>query len=108
MYCIHQGDYNVFTTEWTHGSHGTYGQATANSILVGAQLGKFLNFLHVTERVDLGNVHLIGHSLGAQASGNAGSKVSGLGRITGKHVIKKLGALRAHRSVFSSSSYSDP
>ncbi|XP_076435326.1 pancreatic lipase-related protein 2-like [Babylonia areolata] len=80
---LKRGDYNVFITDWGHGSHGSYDQSTANCLLVAAQLGKLLNFLHVTEGVDLGSVHLIGHSLGAQISGNAAARAPGVGRITG-------------------------
>lgn len=43
------------------------------------------------------NVHLIGHSLGAQISGYAGQRIKNLGRITGKNItflISKLYNLR--------------
>ncbi|KAK7090923.1 inactive pancreatic lipase-related protein 1-like isoform X2 [Littorina saxatilis] len=79
---LKKGDYNVFVTDWGHGSRSSYPQAAANSFVVAAQLAKFINSLHTREGVDLAKVHLIGHSLGAQISGNAGSKCSGLGRIS--------------------------
>lgn len=79
---LKHGDYNVLVTDWGHGSKATFSVATANSLLVSAQLGKMINYLHSEQGVDLSKVHLIGHSLGGQISGNAGSKARTVARIT--------------------------
>ena len=39
------------------------------------------------------DIHLIGHSLGAQTSGYAGERIPGLGRITGEDVLDQLAPL---------------
>ncbi|ESO98917.1 hypothetical protein LOTGIDRAFT_113919 [Lottia gigantea] len=80
---IAQGDYNVFIVDWGHGAQLPYEQATANVFLVAKQTALFIQKLHSTAHVDLNNVHLIGHSLGAQICGNIGSHARGIGRITG-------------------------
>ncbi|KAK7499281.1 hypothetical protein BaRGS_00009541 [Batillaria attramentaria] len=66
---LKRGDYNVFIVDWGHGSHSSYDKSTANSLLVAAELAKFIHSLHDREGLDLATVHLIGHSLGAQISG---------------------------------------
>lgn len=41
---------------------------------------------HISQKnyeVDAGDIHIIGHSLGAHTAGYAGALVAGLGRITG-------------------------
>lgn len=76
-------DLNVIIVDWAGGSLPLYTQATANTRLVGLELGYFINFLLKNYGVDPADIHIIGHSLGAHTAGYAGSMVPGLGRITG-------------------------
>ncbi|XDA88425.1 hypothetical protein R6Z07F_017941 [Ovis aries] len=60
----------------------TYTQATNNVRVVGAQTAQMLAMLKSNHSYSPSQVHLIGHSLGAHAAGEAGRKTPGLGRIT--------------------------
>ena len=71
---------------WTRGAFGVYTQAVANTRVVGAVIANMVNTLHSAAGVDFGNVHLVGHSLGAQVCGYAGERLPGLGRITGNYI----------------------
>lgn len=78
-----QGDYNVIIVDWSHGNLLPYGQAAANTRIVGAQIALVVNALIHSFDVAAGNFHIIGHSLGAHICGYAGERIPGLGRITG-------------------------
>ena len=77
------GDYNVFRVDWGGGSRALYADAVANTRVVGLEIGYLVNWMVEKFGMDPAKVHLIGHSLGAQISGYAGEKISGLGRISG-------------------------
>uniref|UniRef100_A0A8C2RLU0 Triacylglycerol lipase n=1 Tax=Capra hircus TaxID=9925 RepID=A0A8C2RLU0_CAPHI len=62
----------------------TYTQAANNVCMVGAQTAQMLAMLKSNHSYSPSQVHLIGHSLGAHAAGEAGRKTPGLGRITGE------------------------
>ena len=53
---------------------------------VGAYVATLLDYLAESEGLDLSDVHIAGHSLGAHVAGVAGSKVTAgkVGKITGK------------------------
>lgn len=78
----------MITVDWSRGTWGIrYDKSTANTRVVGATVGKMVEALMKNAGVSLGNVHLIGHSLGAQIMGYAGKELRHLGqvgRITGK------------------------
>ena len=76
-------DVNVIAVDWSNGNGLPYTQATANTQIVGAEIAKLVNTFINTMGVNAADVHLIGHSLGAHISGYAGSRIKGLGRITG-------------------------
>ena len=76
-------DVNVIAVDWRKGNGLPYMQATANTQIVGAEIAKLVNTFINTMGVNAADVHLIGHSLGAHISGYAGSRIKGLGRITG-------------------------
>ncbi|XP_018335884.1 pancreatic triacylglycerol lipase [Agrilus planipennis] len=80
---LKNNDMNVFVVDWAGGSLPLYTQATANTRLVGLEVAHFINHLIKTYSLNAGNVHIIGHSLGAHTAGYAGSRIAGLGRITG-------------------------
>ncbi|KAK0064935.1 pancreatic triacylglycerol lipase [Biomphalaria pfeifferi] len=77
------GDYNVIIVDWSNGNSPPYTQATANTRVVGAQIGLLVDELIKTKAMSASDFHLIGHSLGAQISGYAGERIPGLARISG-------------------------
>ena len=81
---VTQEDMNVIAVDWSHGAGLPYGQATANTRVVGAQVGKLINFLVANTNITEDDVHVIGHSLGAHVAGYAGQRVHNMSRITGK------------------------
>ncbi|XP_068239830.1 pancreatic triacylglycerol lipase-like [Palaemon carinicauda] len=80
---LNYGDYNVIRVDWGGGSLPMYYSAAANSRVVGLEVAYLVNFFIDIYGVDPANIHLLGHSLGSHASGYAGEKITGLGRITG-------------------------
>lgn len=83
---ISPDEYNVFGVDWSKGAKTViYNQAVANTRVVGAALGYFINSLSKFLGTNLKTIHIIGHSLGAHASGYAGEKfqTKKIGRITG-------------------------
>lgn len=81
---LSKADVNVFVLDWGQGSHDLPTRAAANVFVVAAELAKFLRYLQINNGLDLSKVHFIGHSFGAQISGNAGGALQGaIGRISG-------------------------
>ncbi|XP_062987645.1 pancreatic lipase-related protein 2-like [Elgaria multicarinata webbii] len=76
-------DINCIVINWEGGSNNSYTTAVQNVRIVGAELAYFLDYLETTYGYPPSNVHIIGHSLGAHAGGEAGRRKRGLGRITG-------------------------
>ncbi|XP_061182222.1 pancreatic lipase-related protein 2-like isoform X1 [Saccostrea echinata] len=74
---------NVILVDWGNGSGFPYGQATANTRVVGAEIAALITSLNNKLGTTNANYHLIGHSLGAHVAGYAGSRLPGLSRITG-------------------------
>ncbi|XP_060943137.1 inactive pancreatic lipase-related protein 1-like [Limanda limanda] len=74
---------NCVAVEWTSGVKTKYAQAANNARVVAAQVASMINFLMVNYRQKADKFHIIGHSLGAHAAGDAGSRTPGLARITG-------------------------
>ncbi|XP_078245727.1 pancreatic lipase-related protein 3 isoform X1 [Pogona vitticeps] len=58
-------------------------QAVQNTRVVGAEIAYLLEYLEKSCGYFPSNVHIIGHSLGAHAGGEAGRRKRGLSRITG-------------------------
>lgn len=77
------GDYNVLRVDWGDGSRPMYYQATANTRVVGLEIGHFVNTLIEKLHLDPSKVHCVGHSLGSHTCGYGGEQVKGMGRITG-------------------------
>lgn len=48
----------------------------------------FIQFVSSELSLNLGDVHLIGHDLGAHVASYAGQRLPGIGRITGKYLSK--------------------
>ena len=77
-------DSNVILVDWRLGNKLPYTQATANTQVVGAEVALLVDSYISKNFITSDHVHVIGHSLGAQAAGYAGQRVrSKLGRITG-------------------------
>ncbi len=71
--------------DWSKGNGFPYEKATANTQIVGADVGLFINYLIEQHGAKATDFHVIGHSLGGQTAGYVGERVNGLGRITGNY-----------------------
>ena len=77
-------DTNFVAVDWTGGSFGVYEQGIANVQIVGIDVALMINSFVDKNLVQPAGVHVIGHSLGAQAASFTGKRVnSKIGRITG-------------------------
>lgn len=75
---------NVVVVDWLPLAHQLYTDAVNNTRVVGHSIARMLDWLQEKEGFSLGNVHLIGYSLGAHVAGYTGNFVKGtVGRITG-------------------------
>ncbi|XP_036101304.1 endothelial lipase [Molossus molossus] len=75
---------NVVVVDWLPLAHQLYTDAVNNVRMVGHSIARMLDWLQEQDGFSLGNVHLIGYSLGAHVAGYAGNFVKGtVGRITG-------------------------
>ncbi|XP_040488300.1 endothelial lipase isoform X2 [Ursus maritimus] len=74
---------NVVVVDWLPLAHKLYTDAVNNTRVVGHSVARMLDWLQEKDDFSLGNVHLIGYSLGAHVAGYAGNFVKGtVGRIT--------------------------
>ena len=81
---------NVIAVDWRQGAKFPYTQATANIRVVAMEIVKLIEFMQTEyPAVKAGDIHLIGHSLGAHASGEVGTKIKGIGRISGQCVLSR-------------------
>ena len=90
---LNREDCNVIMVDWSKGAASLPGQAIGNARLVGAQIGELIRFLIASTSHShssaVNRFYIVGHSLGAQVAGYAGSYLQdkyglSLGRITGK------------------------
>lgn len=70
--------------EWSKLCGTEYAGAMRGAQIAGRHLGDFINWL-MLNGVDLDDIHIIGHSLGAHVAGMGAGRVQGgkIGRITG-------------------------
>jgi len=68
-------DYNVISVDWSPGAKGNYLQAVGNTRLVGAQSAEMIRYLENKGNLTIADVHVIGHSLGAQVAGYIGDRL---------------------------------
>ncbi|WAR22785.1 LIPR1-like protein [Mya arenaria] len=81
---LKQADVNVVSVDWERGANqADYNQAASNTRVVGALIAQLLTTLRQFRSLNYGDVHLVGHSLGAHIAGYAGERVKSVGRITG-------------------------
>ncbi|KAM9324598.1 pancreatic triacylglycerol lipase-like [Gastrophryne carolinensis] len=81
LYRVENG--NCIAVDWSKGANAQYSQAANNIRVVGAEISNFIDVLLSNLSYSPANIHLIGHSLGAHAAGEAGKRRSGIARITG-------------------------
>ncbi|XP_042314423.1 LOW QUALITY PROTEIN: pancreatic lipase-related protein 2-like [Sceloporus undulatus] len=82
-FILQKEDINCIVVNWKAGAANLYTQAVQNIRIVGAELAYLLEYLERNCGYSPSNVHIIGHSLGAHAGGEAGRRKPGLSRITG-------------------------
>ncbi|KAF2361825.1 Lipase/vitellogenin [Trinorchestia longiramus] len=78
---LKKSDYNVIGVKWN--SSWFYVFLLLNTLVVALEVASLLSWLSTNMAVDMGDVHIIGFSLGAQIAGYIGERTPGLGRITG-------------------------
>ncbi|XP_068183923.1 inactive pancreatic lipase-related protein 1-like [Antennarius striatus] len=74
---------NCVAVEWKKGVKTHYAQAANNARVVAAQVASMITFLMGTFNQVTTRFHVIGHSIGAHAAGDVGSRIQGLARISG-------------------------
>lgn len=77
-----EGAANIIAVDWTGGSQSAYPQSAANTRIVGLEIAHMIRKLMNTTNLNLEDVHLIGHSLGAQSASYAAKSLKGIGRIS--------------------------
>jgi len=84
---------NVILVDWQEIAWLNYCSAALKTKFVGEQISEFINVLTANSGTNLGNVHLIGHGLGAHVCGFAGKNLLNqrkVGRITGLNPAAQL------------------
>ncbi len=75
---------NVIICRWSKGSAGPdYFQATANTRMMGAIVGRVAKTMIAYKQLNLANTVILGFSLGAHVAGFAGSYLPGLQKVIG-------------------------
>jgi len=77
----------VITVDWQNGASKSYQFSVANTRTVGAMGARLLETFRDRFHARMEDVHLTGHSLGAQICGYIGRRVPHVGRITGEYII---------------------
>lgn len=82
---LEKNDYNVILADWQEPASKVYSVSAANTRFIGNIIAGRV----IKSKVPLEQIHIVGHSLGAQVSGFAGKEIkrltngSKIGRITG-------------------------
>ncbi|XP_015202064.2 pancreatic lipase-related protein 2-like [Lepisosteus oculatus] len=76
-------DINCICVDWKKGGRTLYTQSAQNIRVIGAQMADMVTTFQTNFKQKPADFHIIGHSLGAHAAGEAGRRLKGLGRITG-------------------------
>lgn len=88
------GQWNIIVVDWSRLSRAVYIEARLHTYTVAKELKKLLKLLLKDLNMDLADIHLIGHSMGAQISGRAShllQKETGkkIARISGKESLSE-------------------
>ncbi|XP_046674957.1 pancreatic triacylglycerol lipase-like isoform X1 [Homalodisca vitripennis] len=76
-------DANIFLVDWGQGAELlNYLQVASNTRIVGAELARFVKYLQEQHGLQVDNLHLMGHSLGAQISAYTAKAIPGIYRLT--------------------------
>lgn len=89
---LKKNDYNVILVDWSElADNPIYPWSAFSTRYVGKRVAKLLTAIQSTYQIGGENVHLIGHSLGAQVMGYAGMfSERQVRRITGKFPKKRI------------------
>ncbi|XP_055626611.1 pancreatic triacylglycerol lipase-like [Toxorhynchites rutilus septentrionalis] len=92
-----QNEHNILLADWANASSTSYGQERQMVRFLGFEIGSILSEFMQRMSIEHGQVHVIGHSLGAHIAGNVGKFFQGkLGRIT---ALDPAGPLFARLSI---------
>jgi pimeloyl-ACP methyl ester carboxylesterase len=73
---LNHGDFNVIVVDWALGANTINYIAARNRVgIVGAAIGRLLDWMNSSLNLNLNTVYLIGHSLGAHSAGMAGKQL---------------------------------
>ncbi|XP_066457486.1 inactive pancreatic lipase-related protein 1-like isoform X2 [Eleutherodactylus coqui] len=75
-------DMNCVCVDWRRGASSIYTRAINNVQVVGAEIAFFINTTMKEYNCSLTKIHMIGHSLGAHAAGEAGKRRPGIEKMT--------------------------
>ncbi|GAB0095681.1 hypothetical protein DMENIID0001_110900 [Sergentomyia squamirostris] len=76
-----RGDFNVFIVDWSSGAMGEYTHCAYRVEDVGKTVADFIIFVYRETGIELLDVTVIGHSLGAHIAGIAGRNAGKVGKI---------------------------
>lgn len=77
-------DVNLFVVDWNNIASKGYITARSSVKAVGQYVAEFVSLLEKNFKLNVANIKLIGHSLGAHVAGNAGAALNGkVGTIIG-------------------------
>ncbi|KAH8257830.1 hypothetical protein KR038_001726 [Drosophila bunnanda] len=74
---LSHGDYNIIIVDWARARSVDYATSVMAVGSTGKKVAKMINFLKDNYGMDLGNLYVIGHSLGAHVAGYAGKNTNG-------------------------------
>ncbi|KAJ9601162.1 hypothetical protein L9F63_000682, partial [Diploptera punctata] len=75
-------NWNIYSVDWEFGARPPYAQAVSNARVVALEIIFLLQLLQNDFHLDLTDVHIIGHGIGAHIAGYVGGIVHGVGKIT--------------------------
>ncbi|EDV53477.1 phospholipase A1-like [Drosophila erecta] len=74
---LSRGDYNVIVVDWARARSVDYATSVMAVGATGKKVAKMINFLKDNHGLNLNDVYVIGHSLGAHVAGYAGKNTNG-------------------------------
>ncbi|XP_064552587.1 phospholipase A1-like [Drosophila montana] len=74
---LSHGDYNIIVVDWARARSVEYASSVVAVSTVGKKVANMINYLHSDHGMSLGDLYVIGHSLGAHVAGYAGKNTNG-------------------------------